>query len=116
MQREKSIIALLESRRVHGNRFGLTIRKDNPASPIEFNLHTASNKSKVISAINREECLARHESRETYYTNLRTSMAISCARFLPIWNIPVPVLDGSHTVLFLMRPEEWYIEWIVCSE
>jgi hypothetical protein len=59
---------------------------------------------------------ARYETRENYYTDLRMAMAISSSRFLPMWTIPVPALDGSDTILFFMFPEEWDVKYIVSVE
>jgi hypothetical protein len=94
MQKKTSILSLLESRRVHGNGLGLTTTKEARVSPINLHLRTHDLNA---SCIVREERLSLHETKETFYSNLRGFMGVSCSRNLPIGPLPVPSLGGTHT-------------------
>jgi hypothetical protein len=107
--RKKSIISLLESRRVHGNGLGLTITKEARVSRINLHFRTYNNN---ISCIVREERLTPHERKESFYSTLRGCMSVSCSRHLPICPLPVPSLDGTHTSYVCMFIGNWKSEAI----
>jgi hypothetical protein len=99
---------MLESRRVHGKGFGITITKENINSPMTFHLETGTEtNTTAASTIAREDWFSKNESKEIFYSNLQLGMAVSWSRYLPIGPITQPSLDGTHTSYLCMFPENW---------
>jgi hypothetical protein len=109
MQKRKSIVSLLESRRVNRNGIGLAITKEDKVLPVKVNVKTTGS---VASSIIREERLSTYGKKDTFYLNLHRCMATSCNRFLPIGPITQPSLDGTYTACLCMFPENWKVEAI----
>jgi hypothetical protein len=90
----------------------LAITKENQVSPIKFHFETASENTTVASTVAQEEWLSKHESRETFYSNLQMGMGVNSSRYIPIAPVTKPSLDGTHTLYLCMFLENWKVEAI----
>ena len=112
-RRNASIVSLLESRKIHGTPFGLTVEKKGFSPMIHFHLRTIINKQRVISVLKNKETLARCEDKKQFYRRLKIAMVSGSLRFLPKKVVPVPSEDGDHTNFVIMSPYKWNASSII---
>jgi hypothetical protein len=106
-KRNASIVSLLESRRVNGTPFGLTVEKKGLSPSIVLNLRTIHKKQHVIAVMRRKETLSRNENRKNFYRRLRMAIISGSSRFLPHDVVPTPSEDGTYTSYVCMGVRTW---------
>ena len=112
-RRNASIVSLLESRRVNGTPFGLTVEKKGFSPSIVFNLRTIHKKQHVIAVMRRKKTLSRNENRKDFYRRLRMAIISGSSRFLPYNVVPTPSEDGAHTTYVCMGVRTWNVKKIM---
>jgi hypothetical protein len=108
-----SIVSLLESRRIHGTPFSLTIKRKRFSPMLHFHLRTVINKQRVIAVLKKKETLACCENKKQFYRRLRTAMVSGSLRFLPQKVVPAPSEDGEHTNFVVMSTYGWNASSII---